>query len=1534
MAQIIGKISNLDGSFYIKSAEGGITSAKVGDEIFAGDIVVGSGSNSNSNSLTVSLSDNSKVINIIGNNEQLFDETMLTLDLSSDTVVQDDELDESLLLESVANAQEEQDLTNQQANLTLEDIENLDAAAAGGDDPTNTEVLTARFEDRTGNEVDVVTDLRDTTLSATEEFVDEGIGEVIEEAATFSLVGGVEVIEETEGLTQISGTLDTTPTDTPLVITLSNGAEIVFNTDYVPNTPVQSSLFPINNDDDVFIDPTQTTLTVDSATGGGFTVVNVDGEAIVSVIDDVDTVTGTLSSNLGEESTEDAGSITYTITLTNPDGLEVAPADAAGETFSFTLNDGTSVDVTVPQGSTTGSTTLSWDEQTSDFNDLADADVFTDTTTISLEGDITSTNNSGYENIVTAGGSSEDVGDYNNTVTGTLSSNLGEESTEDAGSITYTITLTNPDGLEVAPTDAAGETFSFTLNDGTSVDVTVPQGLTTGSTTLSWDEQTSDFNDLADADLFKDTTTISLEGDITSTNNSGYENIVTAGGSSEDVGDYIDTLTVKLVAMELTGIGEDQEPIYTEVNGVHSVTEDDGIVYYKAVLEDSLGNRIEDDGTVTINFNDIGSATGVNSSTAPFANDGSEDFINNQQTNVQLGTVFSTGIIDDVLADSGETFTVSLESGSYSNGSIDYENVVESSDFVTTQILDESDPDTAYTLKLFAVVDGEEGKEYVDSNEIYEQNDAGTLNTTATYVVLAVDNDTGTILGSQPGGTLQVNVGIDGDAGTDDATINVDYTSTATRTETVGTEFTIDSIDDDLSDDGEVFKLSLEDGSWSKDADYEEVAYTGEVITTINDEPEDPDTFTVKLLALDADQNVITDNSGNYVFANSAIEGNAAYYKAVLVDDNGDIVSDSGTVSVSFTNGTAQGVDSTDTPYETDGSEDYINDTQTVTLGVPFSTSTLSDLSVENDETFTVSLVDGTFTNPSNYENIVTDTQTVTTSITDSSPVFIVGSGSHDVSGSTEQHTLPSDIGIIEGGIGDDVLVGDPGGSSIEPGSTANIVFVLDTSGSMVDNSISFDGNTITRLAALKLSVIDALQDINSSGADAVRVHIVEFGTGANTVGTYDVTTTAGLNSAISAVNGLDDSGYTNYEAGLVEANNWINSSGSSAPLSNADFNNVVFVSDGEPNRALDNSGNIVNVNSSDAMEHVLGNHEAYSWSWSEWDWVRDPQNDDNNSEVDDIELVDTTEQAFTIESIGINVSNTNLALLSQVEGSGGSATNVTTTEQLRSVIGELSGASTIHDKAGNDHIEGGDGDDLIFGDVLNTDALAQAQGLSTAEGSGWLVFEQLENDPSKNWTREDTLNYIKDYQNNTVATESGRDDGNDEINGGAGDDIIFAQEGDDEIDGGAGSDEIYGGSGDDTITYDSDDSIIDGGAGDDTLVLDTNTGIDFSALDNPDIQNIENIDLSGDNSLTKLTLQDVIDMTDGTNKTLIIKGDSLDSVELKDTSITDGWSKLDGSNNIITQDIDGVTYEVYTNTEDNTYKVLIQQDIVDTVIS
>ena len=115
--------------------------------------------------------------------------------------------------------------------------------------------------------------------------------------------------------------------------------------------------------------------------------------------------------------------------------------------------------------------------------------------------------------------------------------------------------------------------------------------------------------------------------------------------------------------------------------------------------------------------------------------------------------------------------------------------------------------------------------------------------------------------------------------------------------------------------------------------------------------------------------------------------------------------------------------------------------------------------------------------------------------------------------------------------------------------------------------------------------------------------------------------------------------------------------------------------------------------------------------------------------------------------------------------------------------------------------------------------------------------------------------------------------------------------------------------SSDDTLLYKG--SNIDGLGGNDTLVLNGET-LDFSK-----VKDMETLDLNaGKNSVTNLTLQDVVDMTDS-NNTLAITGDAQDQV-----SLGSGWSQSS------TATEDGHNFDIYTNSSDPTATLKIEDHI------
>ncbi|MCP4127163.1 MAG: hypothetical protein GY753_08890, partial [Gammaproteobacteria bacterium] len=128
----------------------------------------------------------------------------------------------------------------------------------------------------------------------------------------------------------------------------------------------------------------------------------------------------------------------------------------------------------------------------------------------------------------------------------------------------------------------------------------------------------------------------------------------------------------------------------------------------------------------------------------------------------------------------------------------------------------------------------------------------------------------------------------------------------------------------------------------------------------------------------------------------------------------------------------------------------------------------------------------------------------------------------------------------------------------------------------------------------------------------------------------------------------------------------------------------------------------------------------------------------------------------------------------------------------------------------------------------------------------------------------------------------------------------------------------------DDILVFDGTNDI-DGMGGNDTLYLSSHAlNIDFQALLDSKLHNLEKIDLAGgDHTLDKLALTDLQALTD-TNNDLKIDGDAGDAVNFK---AGDGWVKGGTVNE------GGNTYDVYTNSNDAGVEVKVQDAIVDIII-
>ncbi|WP_281687157.1 retention module-containing protein [Pseudomonas citronellolis] len=425
-------------------------------------------------------------------------------------------------------------------------------------------------------------------------------------------------------------------------------------------------------------------------------------------------------------------------------------------------------------------------------------------------------------------------------------------------------------------------------------------------------------------------------------------------------------------------------------------------------------------------------------------------------------------------------------------------------------------------------------------------------------------------------------------------------------------------------------------------------------------------------------------------------------------------------------------------------------------------------------------------------------------------PILVVGSNASDTDGSTTPHIVPSplgpDHGTIAGSFGNDVLIGDVGGVSVTttPGKNYNIALIIDTSGSMADAS----GTTgLSRMALAKAALINLLNQIKGHDG-TINLALVSFADGST------LTQVHGLNSAnvatlISAINSLSAVGGTNYEAALKSTVDWFNATvGGGANAAHDYINLAFFLTDGNPTTYIgdnSNSGTVTNYHdikdALDVANNLLNGGGLFSGS--------------DHVSVNAIGIGDGINSG--ILQFFDNTSTTGAATLHftgntpDLTANVGQPQIINTAEQLQTALQE-GFSNTSPQAVGHDHLVGGDGNDILFGDVINTDALSwtgHAAGTHNGAGYQGLVDYLTAANGGAAPSQGQVTNYIvaHAYELNVAGDTRG---GNDTLEGGKGDDLLFGQGGNDTLLGGDGNDILFGGMGDDTLT---------GGAGADQFV-------------------------------------------------------------------------------------------------------------------
>ena len=429
----------------------------------------------------------------------------------------------------------------------------------------------------------------------------------------------------------------------------------------------------------------------------------------------------------------------------------------------------------------------------------------------------------------------------------------------------------------------------------------------------------------------------------------------------------------------------------------------------------------------------------------------------------------------------------------------------------------------------------------------------------------------------------------------------------------------------------------------------------------------------------------------------------------------------------------------------------------------------------------------------------------------------------------------------ITGTSGNDIMVADIGGLTVVPGTNYNIAFMVDSSGSMSASSINSAKDSLT-------SVFNTLKQSMGGNSGTVNIFLVDFDTQVNKSVSVNLNDPNALTALKSVLDSMSSGGVTNYEDVFKTTANWFQSA--DAVANTGAKNLTYFITDGQPNYyqsgeqtnptlygnvKLDDVVKTSNYKPGDTFSTTIdsthkltidseGNATLYtlngSKSWKASDVGTVHAQGDGTYELSyttgsgsDQTIVDNSASSFAllsnvsnVEAIGLNKGVT-LADLSPYDSDHTPQTNIDPSNLANSIIGH-----TEATQPGSDTVNGGDGNDILFGDLVSFNGIA-GEGYQAMQA---FVAQQTGVDVSK-VTTSNVHQFITEHY--TAFDVSGAHDGNDSLLGGTGNDILFGQGGNDLLDAGKGNDILLGGSGNDSLMGGQGNDLLIGGSGGDTFV-------------------------------------------------------------------------------------------------------------------
>ncbi|MFK3685047.1 immunoglobulin-like domain-containing protein [Pseudomonas sp. NPDC088890] len=445
---------------------------------------------------------------------------------------------------------------------------------------------------------------------------------------------------------------------------------------------------------------------------------------------------------------------------------------------------------------------------------------------------------------------------------------------------------------------------------------------------------------------------------------------------------------------------------------------------------------------------------------------------------------------------------------------------------------------------------------------------------------------------------------------------------------------------------------------------------------------------------------------------------------------------------------------------------------------------------------------------------------------------------------------LGSDNDTVSGTVNNDLVVADVTGLHVVAGKDYNIAFIVDTSGSMgsagVDAAKKSMESVFKTLAA----------SVKGAQSGTVNVLLVDFATQVKSTVAVKLND-AGLQTLLDALKTLSSDGGTNYEDAFKTTANWFQNL---KDAGNTGSNQTFFITDGQPtyyqsgeqanpnlanssvkldtflttinykagdtvtNYQLDTTNRVSIDSSGNLTAQTRGSFDIFTWSYK-WNTVTTgmiraegnggyelSNRAGTGNSSSDATLNNSTASFLilsalsSVEAIGLN-SEINKDDLKPYDSDKTPQTNIDPSKLAEAILGH-----TEVTQPGADKVDGGDGHDIIFGDLVTFDSIP-GTGVEAIQA---FVATKLGVDAGEVDARL-MHQYVTEHY--TEFDISRANDGADTLMGGAGNDIIFGQGGNDYIDGGKGNDILLGGTGNDTLLGGEGNDVLFGGAGNDTLI-------------------------------------------------------------------------------------------------------------------